>query len=156
MSSLTLHIVLLFAVAYSQICGGVSCCCLSRTIISSLLPAHVASSARVDRAMPNVALAPKCPKCAASQASVARSVNSEGLRSGSVLGSNECQCSKAISSATVQLEPRSQSISVRYVVTAASTWDIILSAQRFVFQGHKVPTRFGGTSWQSIACIWKK
>lgn len=152
MSSLTLHIVLLFAVAYSQIFGGVSCCCLSRTIIASLATAQ----ASADHAMPDVSLAPKCPKCAAAQASGARSVNSEGLRSSSVAGSNDCQCAKAISNATAQHEPRSLSIAVQYFTTALTTWDVIPRAQRIVFQRHEVPIPFEGCSWQSIACVWKK
>lgn len=156
MSSLTLHVVLLFAVAYSQIFGGVSCCCLSRTIIASLATAQVATPASADHAMPNASLAPNCPKCAAAQASGARSVNSEGLRTSSVAGSNECQCAKAISSATAQHEPRSLSIAVQYFTTALTTWDVIPRAQRIVFQRHEVPIPFEGCSWQSIACVWKK
>ena len=156
MSSLTLHVVLLFAVAYSQIFGGVSCCCLSRTIIASLATAQLPAPASVDHAMPNVSLAPKCPRCAAAQASGTRSVNSEGLRSSSVAGNNKCQCAKAISSATAQHEPRSLSIAVQYFTTALTTWDVIPRAQRIVFQRHEVPIPFEGCSWQSIACVWKK
>ena len=156
MSSLILHIVLLFAVAYSQIFGGVSCCCLSRMIIASLAPAQVAAPASVDHAMSNVSVAPKCPKCAAAQATGARNVNPEGLRSSSVSGSNECRCAKAISSATTQLEPRSPSIAVQYIATTLATWDVIPRAQRIVFQRHRIPIPFEGCSWQSIACVWKK
>ena len=156
MSSLTLHIVLLFAVAYSQIFGGVSCCCLSRTTIASLNPAHEAASANQDQTPANVPLVRKCPKCAASQPSLARSVNTTGLRDYSVEGSNECQCTKVVSSATVQLEPRSPSIAVQFVATHSANWDIVPRAEPRVFQGYEVPIRFGGSSWQSIACVWKK
>lgn len=156
MSSLTLHIVLLFAVAYSQIFGGVSCCCRSRMIIASVSPAHEAASASHDQTPANVPLVRKCPKCAASQPSVARSVNAKGLRDCSVEGSNECQCTKAVTSATVQLEPRSPSIAVQFYATPSATWGIVPRAERRVFQGHEVPIRFGGNTWQAIACLWKK
>ncbi len=156
MSSLTPHIVLLFAVAYSQIFGGVSCCCLSRTIIASLATSHVAASARVDRTSPNVSLVPKCHKCAASQTSIGRSVNSAGLHSSSVAGSNECQCVKAICSATAQFKPQSLSIAAQYIASTLGTWDILARTQRIVFPRHKVPIPFEGCSWQSIACVWKK
>ncbi len=157
MSSLPLHIVLLIAVAYSQIFGGVSCCCLSRLIIASLASAHdvatVDQHGQVTQNMPSV---PKCPGCAASQTSAKRSVNACRSQDESVAASSDCQCTKASSSAIVQLEPRSQSSSTQSVATPTATWDLVPLAAQGVLRGHEVPIRFGGHSWQSMACVWKK
>ncbi len=35
------------------------------------------------------------------------------------------------------------------------TWDVFPVAERVTVLGHEVPIRFGGHSWQAIACIWK-
>ncbi len=157
MLSLPFHIVLLFAVACSQIFGGVSCCCFSRTLIAGLSATHeVASATEFGQATAKVLPVPRCPKCAASQASAVRRVNAKELQGCSVTESSDCQCSKASSSATLQFEPRTPSITMQFVATPTATRDLTRPEERAVARRHKVPIRFGGHSWQSMACIWKK
>lgn len=156
MPSLNLHIVLLFAVAYSQIFGGVSCCCLSRTIFASLSPTHETASATQDQTSAIVPFVPKCPKCAASQASTRRSSQGDGHQSSSVSQCNKCQCTKTVSNATVHAEPRPLSIAVNFIATFALSWDLFPRGESSLFQRHEIPIRFSNNSWQSIACHWKK
>lgn len=156
MPSLNLHIVLLFAVAYSQIFGGVSCCCLSRTIFASLSPTHETASATQAQTSAIVPFVPKCPKCAASQVSARQSPQGDGYQLSSVSQCNKCQCTKTVSSATVHAEPRSLSIAVNFIATFALSGDLIPRAESSSFQRHEITIRFGDNSWQSIACHWKK
>jgi hypothetical protein len=114
MSSLSLHIVLLCAVAYSQIFGGVSCCCLSRSIwVGSQSTSESSPSSERGLASTNAPPVPQCPRCAASKSLVEKSSDANGVDSPGSAAGNECQCAKAASHVAVQLEPRAQHVSVR-------------------------------------------
>ncbi len=155
MSSLPLHIVLMCAVAYSQIFGGFSCCCLSRSItagVSSL--DEVCLSNQQELVTENRPPAPKCPRCAVSQTTVAQGTQSNEVQA-CLARDSKCQCEIASSIATVQVEPRSLSNLVQFVATPIAIADLRPFDERKLVRTHKIPLRFGGHSWQSIACIWK-
>lgn len=157
MLSLAIHLVLLFAVACSQIFGGIACCCLSRSIIDSFSTTQaVAASVQLAPATAQQPTAAKCPRCVASQASASGSVNAKKTLGCGVAGTCGCQCNKAAASATVQLEPRFQISNVQSVVPPSSTWDLVPCSTGRVLHEYQIPIRFGGPSWQSVACLWKK
>lgn len=157
MSSITLHFVLLFAIAYGQIFSGVSCCCLSRSVIARFSSVGQALGAdRHPQTLAKTPHIPKCPRCAASQTSVTRSLNAKGVQKCIAAGSGECQCTKATCSAGIQPKPRPWSITLPYVATSVATVDLLLCAKRWSLRGYEVPLRLGWHSWQSIACVWKK
>jgi len=157
MSSVTLHIILLLAVAYSQIFGGVSCCCLSRSIlVGSYSSSEYPPSSEQGPASTNAPSVPKCPRCAASKSSVAKSFDANGSPATSIAAGSECQCAKASSHAALQLEPRAPSVTVHFIALPPATWDLVPVEEQKAWQRHEVPFRFGGNSWQSMACVWKK
>jgi hypothetical protein len=156
LSSLVLRVVLLFAVAYSQILGGISCCCLSRMIVAGVTASSdVAPSAETDLSAVSKLPAPKCPKCASSQTAAARSVSATGVQAYGVAGGSECQCAKRYFVAIVQLEPRSPAASAPFLTMPLAIWCRDYIEVRSCHHRAEVPIRFGGHSWQSIACIWK-
>ncbi len=163
MPSPPLHLILLCAVVYSQIFGGFSCCCLSRSIVAGFPSLNRdALPNPLQLATENKPATPKCPRCAASQTPSSQSnVAKNGFQgcSGagdSFAGDSECRCTKASAIATVQTEPRSTSISVHCVVTLVAGSEILPFEKRKIVRRHEVPLRLGSHSWQSMACIWKK
>lgn len=162
MSLISLKYVLLFALAYSQIFGGISCCCLGRTLFS--IPAVVDASSVGDETSKNKAAETasptgKCPKCSARKSterltSKDASTNRETPCS-TISDDGQCRCQKLVINSSTPNEPST-------VDNANHTWwlPVLGSAPKHEvampeLRKFEVPIRFGGRSWQSIACVWK-
>lgn len=156
----TLHSVLLLAVAYSQILGGVSCCCLGRSLLESIsgTPHAVATDGAPSKSVATQQ-AP-CPKCAArptgktDEAVRSATKTSRPLHLGTCQG-GQCNCSKLVLNASEP--PESVSVPAKTIawasVAVGSHKPVAISLSNF--GKFEVPIRFGGRSWQSIACVWK-
>ncbi len=156
MSSLTIHIVLLFAIAYSQIMGGVSCCCLSRAVLANFAAARDVASFGDDQAIPKTALVAKCPRCASSKAAAVKGVHVQQLERCCIGRGDDCQCCKVSAIAIVRAEARYVSFVGPFIAIPALIWGFVPREGRVLMPGHGVPIRFGGTSWQSLAGVWRK
>lgn len=147
-----LQSVLLVTVVYSQVLGGISCCCLGRTLLAGVNSAESAASSE------SVETHVKCPKCLAkAQAPREQAVTGSAKRlepSVKATESLQCNCAKHAIGALSGNEKASKS--VRLVVwqyVFASPLSTILKSSIHLRQ-HEVPLRFGGHSWQAVACVW--
>ncbi len=157
----TLHSVLLLAVVSSQILGGVSCCCLGRSLLESISGLPLAAAVADVASSKAVAAQPsQCPKCAArptgKPTGSARPVEktSSTSRLDTCLG-NQCNCSKLVLNASVPTEPISVPAKSAGWASVAVTSPKMLAIAMSNFGKFEVPIRFGGRSWQTIACVWK-
>ncbi len=160
MSVIPLQYVLLFAIAISQIFGGISCCCLGRTFFSSTATTGAAAIGELSGNKSAVASSPsrKCPKCSARQSGRASVKDSASTRSKScsqVSDDGQCRCQKLALSANaskdaVTVDYKAFAHSLSALVSAPKHAVVAMELRRF-----GVPIRFGGHSWQSIACVWK-
>ena len=161
MSRIPLKIVLLFAVATSQIFGGISCCCVGRTFFADLLKFNNVTTTKFSS--PNSVAQKrqigKCPKCSVRKSSPAVAVqtssNQRSAHRTKVCEGGKCKCVKLVVSANTPCDPPAPNHD-------SHAWvDSILDVkpEREVLTGssakYEVPVRFGGCSWQSIACVWK-
>lgn len=151
----TVQSVLLIAVVYSQVLGGISCCCLGRTLLAGVnctdQPAGATGGAEETPV--------NCPKCLAKTAAAreqCRSSSAEDLGlSVAACENGQCRCAKLVVNAS---NPNGQdSVSVR-----SANWPnnillpyLTIAETPIWLIRHEVPLRFGGHSWQSIACVWK-
>ena len=159
-----IKIALLIAVATSQVFGGGSCCCFGRAVFSS----HVVEDARAlktnlsKEALLSTQVQPQraCSKC-----SVARK-GSDAVSRKVVLGKPSCKQSN--------LHDDRHCRCANHGLTASNTNEVpvidsgahgvpvdgsVVEPERQAFRlevlKYEVPIRFGGHSWQSIACVWK-
>ena len=143
MSPIPIQVFLLFAVATSQIFGGFSCCCLGRTFPS----------------VPTKQQTGKCPKCSAGKNSVAIAVRTSlnqhhdyGVKVGE---DGQCRCFKLVISANSPSDPPSLNYDTHAWVSPVMEMKSDHEGLIRILARHEVPFRFGGRSWQSIACVWK-
>jgi hypothetical protein len=157
MSSVPLQLVLLFAVAYSQIFGGVSCCCLSRALFMSWThSSEVSSPSGSEASTAGPADSPKCPKCAASRtSSESGTPEVKGGRTCTLSDDYQCRCAKLAASAGVHTDPFSPINVPHELASSANLWNVVPAAKAEVSRSDGMPVRFGGRSWQSVACVWK-
>jgi len=164
MSPIPIQVVLLFAVATSQIFGGISCCCLGRTIFANILTVNNATTSEL--ASPNEfpavlqkRQAGTCPKCSVRKSSPAAALQTSSNQRydhrAKVCEGGKCRCVKfAVSSSTPREPP-----SLNHDSHACVSLVLDLKPEREVLTRmlakYEVPVRFGGRSWQSIACVWK-
>jgi hypothetical protein len=155
------QLVLLVAVAVSQICGGISCCCLGRSMFGQgSFVGDVAVGKAGSENVPMAASRPTsgCPKCASR---ATRQSTAHGQSTGradhhpKLCEDNECRCVKlTINANTPNDPPSSNDVSLAWTVpikdTVPSRVPIALGSRKF-----EIPVRFGGHSWQSVACVWK-
>ncbi len=143
----TTHIFLLLAVVCGQALSGVSCCCLARSL-------YAGCSADVGT---RAASAPRCPKCAAH---VDRpSVSSVDARTCCTIGDVQsnggtCSCMKRSLVANQSDERPAKAVDHSGWMVPASFSKDSTSLTPSVSERFNVP-RFGGTTWQSIACVWR-
>ena len=161
-----LHSVLLLVVACSQILGGVSCCCLGRSLVQSFRGAssHVVASAAVSSntvATDHV----RCPKClnqARGKTNISKpeatTKDASGIRAGNegqASDEAQCNCTKRI----VNLGEQNDRVSVPVQLIGWASEALVASSpfvQNLSSLGRfEAPHRFGGRSWQSIACLWR-
>jgi len=158
-----LQFVLLFAVATSQIFGGISCCCLGRTLFADMLAVkrstatelasqHEFSSELQERQTG------KCPKCSARKSSPAALEQSTSNplhdRRDKVCEDSQCRCVKHFVNASTPNDPP-------FLSHDSDAWLIPFPDVKperevltLILAKFEVPARFGGHSWQSIACVW--
>lgn len=162
MSLIPLQYVLLFALAYSQIFGGISCCCLGRTLFSnrtvvdaSAVGDETSKNKTAETAKPTG----KCPKCS-SRKSIDRPTSKDALAKratpcSTISNDWQCQCQKLVINANTQNEPLT--IDGANHVCWLPVWGSVPKHEVALIELRKfeVPIRFGGRSWQSIACVWK-
>jgi hypothetical protein len=142
---------LLIAVAFSQILGGIACCCLVRSVIAYLPTSHAAT----------IAEAPKfaCPKCAAKATKEtpreAQTLATAGVEFGernqidAPCGCNRSNLVGSESSESPVLQTKSNT-AVSIIVYDLNP----LCYGSHVKRQYTEPPPLGGHSWQSIACIW--
>jgi len=158
MATYFLKIFLLFAVAISQTIGGVSCCCLGRVVTESLLAGLSGDAPRVDDLYLLEARS-SCPKCAARRA-IGSKVKSTAREKKSChlphLGADdECRCVKLELNSITSSDPEFvDSFSHLKAKLHSESFDE-QSLTSFRTKDLKIPPRYGGRSWQSIACVWK-
>jgi hypothetical protein len=154
MLSFLLQIVLLIAAAYSQIFGGVSCCCFSRELSASWT-----STGKLNGQEPLATSnteAPKCQKCEASRtANTSNDRRDKNHDSCSVRDDNQCRCAVVATTVALQTEPCSLNAASHTLATSTVVWNAIPTVKNTVTRRYEKLVRIGGHSWQSIACIWK-
>ncbi len=158
MSSLPLHLLLLFAVTCSQLFGGVACCCLSRAILSKLTTSSANDSLSVKQLLAASSQGiPKCPKCLAASAWRANGqVKSDRLWRCSLTENSACRCVKVTADTCLPFEPISPLGWLSFVAIESGVQKSNPSVGKEATRSFEVPIRFGGHRWQSLACIWKK
>ena len=162
MSLIPLQYVLLFALAFSQIFGGISCCCLGRTLFSNsevVDASSVGDAASKNKTTETARPTGKCPKCSARKSSdwlACKDTSTDRSTPCSTISDDEqCRCQKLIINAGTPNE----------LLTADGAnhawWLPVLGSvpkhelAMIELRKFEVPIRFGGRSWQSIACVWK-
>jgi len=162
MSPLFLKIFLLLAVATSQIFGGISCCCLGRAVCSVFLQDDAASQAvQPDGEGMATTKRPSssCPRCRSrTSGPVEAGTSKHGKPSCNrsfASEDNQCRCVKPTVNASTPTEPASFQIDVQFAVADEPIAKIHREVDKPLSRDYAVPIRFGGHSWQSIACIWK-
>ena len=155
-----LHSVLLMAVAYSQILGGVSCCCLGRSFLESISGKQPATAEADVASSKSLASQPaRCPKGTArptvKTSDSVRSAAKSLFPSCLICQGAQCICSKQVLSASEP--PKSVSVPAKSIAWACVAFASIKPTATAVssFGKFEVPIRFGGHSWQSIACVWR-
>lgn len=172
MASSPLPILLLIAVAFSQVFGGVSCCCLSRSLFldwgSSLTNPesnleHCDSQKPTQRSVAAKAL-PKCPRCSSTKPARSSAKNgtpalakSSKPMSGMVCksdGSEHCQCTKYVAAAELSNWVKSIPLtSLDWSFFNGIATDARPSTSRTL--NRETSTRHSNrVSWQAYACIW--
>ncbi|AMV30593.1 hypothetical protein VN12_00655 [Pirellula sp. SH-Sr6A] len=149
MSSFPTSILLLIAVAFGQIFGGVSCCCLSRSLLDGWASAGTSIESET--------AAPKCPRCAAAApqpcpANDPRPIPPvEGFKSNDA---NQCDCVEHALEADRPSEGGT-------ATETSPSWAILedlssrtRAASSHVVQGALPPLRSHGISWQALAYKW--
>jgi len=167
MSLIPLQFVLLFAVATSQIFGGISCCCLGRTLFADLPAVSNASSTEFvwqneSSSVLQSLQTGKCPNCSVKKSSPAASEQKHEHASSNKIhdqrakfcGNDQCGCVKLFVNASTLTNP--SSLSYDSHAWLSPVLDVNPQRQAFALVSPKfdVPVRFGGRSWQSIACLW--
>jgi len=162
MSPLILKICLLFAVATSQIFGGISCCCLGRAVCSVLLHGEAASQVAQSYAGGIVTAkrpSSSCPKCRSQTSGpVVAETSKHGEPSCNrsfASEDNQCRCVKPTLNASNPTDPASFQPDVQFAVADEPIAKIHREVDKPLSRDYAVPIRFGGHSWQSIACVWK-
>jgi len=161
MSTIPLQFVLLIAVATSHIFGGVSCCCLGRTLFADLLT--VSNTTATELALQKEfswvrqkQQTGKCQKCLARKSSptATEKIASNRLHDhrAKVCQDGECRCVKlAVKASSPPLLSHDSHAWVSLALGVNPEREVLTH----ILANYDVPIRFGGRSWQSIACVWK-
>jgi len=164
MSLFPLKVVLLLAVATSQIFGGIACCCLGRSILADSLTVNSVTSTKLASpnelsSVPQKRQMGKCPKCSSRknspEAALQTSSNQRYDHRARVCEGGKCQCVKLVVSVNTPSDlptPNYDSYAWVDPVLDVKPEHEVLSRNSAKYE---VPVRFGGCSWQSIACLWK-
>jgi len=157
MSPVPLQFVLLAAIAISQIFGGVSCCCLWRSLTPS---ANISAQDFEASDCPNTPPTKKvaCPKCAAKlrlqDTASTQTRTNKHREHAQVSDDGQCGCKKHVSVAKTECETTVMQFVALSMVGMYLTF-VAKSTDRNLDRMFEVPLRLGGRSWQSISCVWK-
>ena len=163
MSPIPLQVVLLFAVATSQIFGGISCCCLGRSNSSSLLAVSnstVSELALRHSSSSELKKGPSgtCPRCSVRKSSPISSMQTASNHRqdyhSRVCGDGNCRCVNHAANASTSNNPPSLSCDANGRLSPILDVKPQSALITPVFAKFEIPVRFGGRSWQSIACVW--
>lgn len=162
MSSIALQVLLLIAISTSQVVGGNSCCCLTRAVSAVVaVKFSGAAAASVKDEASNYSKQNSgwsCPKCAARKASGSQSQNDSPRSLHSQRDQldvdSQCRCVKhaiTVFNSKDSLSEKSEPIVCFYQGSTSTCVGKVSTRESHRYQ---VPGRFGGPSWQAIACIW--
>jgi len=163
MTPIPLQVVLLIAVAISQIFGGISCCCLGITLVADLNIASNATASELVSPQESSSVLQtrqtgKCSKCWAkkSNSTVTEKTSSHRLHDHhvKVCQDVECRCVKLAVKASTSSSPPLLSHDSHAWVSPALGVNPEREVLTHILAKYDVPARFGGRSWQSIACLW--
>ena len=159
------HILLLFAVAYGEIFGGISCCCLPKVAIAAWTKALTESVSDSQHCTTmtegNEEAVPRCPRCsnkAPARQTVAgeqRTVTADGLGSRLACQADDCRCPKLDIGLGLQKDQVTKGTAIDRVEFPADDLLVFTQSQSVSADRLDIPIRFGGHSWQSVACLWK-
>lgn len=159
MIRIILHSALLLSVVYAQILGGVSCCCLGRSLLASIRQSQANSkSSEVISKDIGVRKQFRCSKCS-NRSSV--STDADRVRpknrdaNPKACNDESCHCTKVVVNASEPKRPASISVQIdEWNPDAVFAYTSYSHAPIWVNR-FEVPVRFGGRSWKTIACVWK-
>lgn len=165
MLSRTSHIFLLFAVAYGQILGGISCCCLPKVAIAAWSKAFTAPAASsqhcTTRTEGTEEAIPRCPRCSnkapARQAVTGdqTTVAADGFGSRLTCQADDCRCPKLDIGLGLQKDQVTKGTEIDRIESLADDLLLLTQSRSVSADRSDIPIRFGGHSWQSVACLWK-
>lgn len=158
MLNFALQLVLLLAIATSQILGGVSCCCLGRSV-AALDALYNTSATAASAASPEIkhARKPACSKCTqrnhqkSRPTSIAVVIHTCHGNASDI--NDECRCQQVEPNAcspTIAVAPARCLTSFAYESLLTQPTDTAATRTSKA----DVPCRIGRHSWQAIACIW--
>ncbi len=154
-----LKFVLLVAIATSQIFGGISCCCLGKSVCAAFLGDDVPTRVGKSESASTPQSSSRCPKCAA-RTSV-RAVDEIRNRGNPhctrtyASENNQCRCVTLTIDSSNPTDPPSFHPDIQKAVADDPIFKTHCRTVNPPSRDYAVPIRFGGHSWQSIACVWK-
>jgi len=163
MTPIPLQVVLLIAVAISQIFGGISCCCLGRTLVADLNTASNATASELVSPQESSSVLEtrqtgKCSKCWAKKSSPTGTEKTFSKQIYdhyvNICEDGECRCVKLAVKASTPSSPPSLSNDSLAWLSPVLGVKPEREGLTHIFAKYDVPARFGGRSWQSIACLW--
>ncbi len=151
MHNVAIQFVMLFAIAFSQVIGGTSCCCLSRVLAATLTPSisRCESTSSKDQAASAGVIA-KCPKCNASISKSTAKVKGKGC---SIYSGSKCDCEKSNCRAITPPKVTFLTSPPDFLPTTVTTYTVA-KLEPFRDQRDDIPIRSDGHSWQCTACTW--
>ena len=164
MPSVLLQFILLFAVATSQIFGGISCCCLGRVVSSQRV--DDGSNAPSANAQESIVVAQQsrkqqtgtCAKCSLTRAGGSpgrqADLRNQDCRETRVSEDGRCRCVKIVTCGNVRNDPNSSSPDTQIAADQDSFAKSEHAIAVLLLRRFEIPIRFGGHSWQSVNCIW--
>jgi hypothetical protein len=155
MFNVPLKLVLLIAIATSQIFGGVSCCCFARSELA-FSSSHSVGKTSNTSPEPQAQHPVKCSKCATrntklqSDSSLA---NTTTFNHSNLDQDDQCLCTRVSFNAYNSESYPSVESHLTYL-SCESTTEPRASESVNSARKHEVPLQTNHHSWQSIACIW--
>jgi hypothetical protein len=156
MISVFFKVLLLIAVAVSQLFWGVSCCCFVKPQLDNPSARVYKSGAAGsgDQLRASAQTSGSCPKCCAK---VTKQVSSASCSkpATTISTDGDCRCAKVCLGAMTLAEPLlpKRTIagwSIPVSDTSLPSDPVVRLQARF-----EVPVRFGRRTWYAIACIWR-
>lgn len=164
MLSRTFHILLLFAVAYGQIFGGISCCCLPKIAVAAWSKAFaepVAAAQHCKTTEGFDATVPRCPRCShegsakRTIAGVHGTAAADGFGMRLACQADDCRCPKLDIGVGLKKDQVTKGTAIDRVERPANDFLLFTPSRSVSADRSDIPIRFGGHSWQSVACLWK-